>query len=106
MKIFDDRTEIYESIDRLVIGINTVSIYISRNNIENIEGIHFYLTPEFKAEFCRIMDDEYEEVLLRSKIPWVFFNKVLELPDGIVVKGDYYSNETKEIVNIITNKIN
>lgn len=104
MEIFDDRTEIYESIDRLVIGINTVSIYISRNNVENIEGIHFYLTPEFKAEFCRIMDDEYEEVLLRSKIPWVFFNEVLELPDGIVVKGDYYSNETKEIVNIITKK--
>lgn len=106
MKIFDDTTEVYNNLTSLKKGINTVSYHITSNKIEDIKGIHFYVTPVVIEELGDILSDEESTIVeILSNVPVVWFKEVIATKDGIVVMGNYYNDQAKEIVREINKKI-
>lgn len=102
--IIRDITETYSSIEKLILGINTMAVMTIdayATATPDIVGVFHAVTPELlqKIKEGTAETNRYRERLCES-VPSVFLNgavMVNEGETGIIVYGDYYSEEAKRM---------
>lgn len=103
LNFFPDTTEIYDSIERLQIGINTTSLFLVEQG-GNYKGSMHKVTPELYNDLKENYDNpEFEEKLFNGVTP-IIKGYGIDTPFNVCsvfVSGDYYSDEAREFVKLL-----